>query len=249
MPRTSARLTPQADALETRMVLSAVLTPAEYGAARNQIAQVVNRLAATGNEAQADAALARAVRTIPASAALLPTLDAALATNPVSTRTLMADVNTFLRDHVATGYIVVPNAALRRTIGVVTPAPPPSSPPVSPVVPTPPSPPTTGPAAPATPPAPASPPASLSVNILNSVNSNIDVSFTQVVNGTRTQLTGVSIRVGATARFVPVITQNSSPITVSAQSPSIGYWEITAPANFSQLEIKYMYGTCYFYFK
>ncbi len=243
MPRISARFTPQADALETRMVLSAVLTPAGYEAARTQIAQVVNRLAATGNLARADAALPRAVRTIPDSAALLPTLDADLATNPVSTRTLMADVNTFVRNHVATGDIVVPNAALRRTIGVVAPATPPASVPVTPVVPTPPSQPSPSPGAPAT------PPVSFSVNIINSVNSNLDVSFTQVVNGTRTQLTGVSITANDTARFVPVITQNSSPITVSAQSQSVGYWEIIAPANFSQLQIKYMYGKCYFYFQ
>ena len=242
MPRTPARFAPQADALESRLVLSAVLTPAEYAAARNRIAQVVDRLAATGNVAQADAALGRAVRSIPDAAALLPTLDAALATNPVTTRTLMAGVNGFIRDHVATGDIAVPNAALRRKIGLVAPANPPASLPVTIVAPTAAAPPT-GLVA------PASSPAALSVSILNSVTSNLDVSFTQVVNGTRTELTGVSIRAGATARFVPVITQNSSPIIVSAQSQSVGYWEVTAPANFSQLKIQYVYGRCYFYFK
>ena len=244
MPRTPSRFTPQADALETRMVLSAVLTPAGYEAARNRIAQVVHQLVATGNLVRADAAIERAVRSIPDSAALVPTLDVALATKPVSTRILMTSVNNFLRDHVATGDIVVPNAALRRTIGVVAPATPPSSPPATVVVTTTPPQTTTGPVAPAT------PPASLSVSILNSVtNSNLDVRFTQVVNGTRTQLTGVFIRAGATARFIPVITQSQSPIIVSVQSPSVGYWEIVAPANFSQLEIRYMYGKCYFYFK
>ena len=248
MSRTPARFAPQVDALETRMVLSAVLTPAGYQAAHNRIAQVVDRLAATGNLAQADAALGRVVRSIPDNQALLPTLDAALAVNPVSTRTLMAGVNGFIRDHVATGDIVVPNAALRRTIGLVAPAPPPSpAPPASPPVTTPPpivTPPgTTGTVT------SASPPASLSVTIQNSVTSNLDVSFMQVVNGTRTQLTAVSIRAGATARFVPIITQSSSPIIVSAQSQSVGYWEITAPANFSQLQITYMYGKCHFYFK
>ena len=243
MPRNSSRFTPQADLLEARMVLSAVLTPAGYEAAHNGIAQAVSRLAATGNVARADAALARAVQSIPDSAALLPTLDAAVATNPVTTRTLMADVNTFLRAEVATGDIVVSNAALRRTIGLVA-ATPPSSPPVTTAPPSTPSPPTTGSGTPAT------PPASLSVSIFNAVtNSDLNVSFTQVVNGVRTQLTGVFVRAGTTASFVPIITQSSSPITVSAQSPSVGYWQITAPTNFTQLEIKSMNGKCYFYFE
>lgn len=244
MPSHPARFAPRVDALETRMVPSAVLTPAGYGAARDRIAQVVDRLAATGDVARADAALERAVRTIPDNRALLPALDAALTTDRVTTRTLMAGVNGFIRDRVATGDIVVPNAALRRTIGVVAPTAPPPSLPVGVGVSSAPPRGTTGPIAP--PPAPTPP--SLSVSIQNSVTSDLDVSFTQVVNGTRVQLTGVSIRAGATARFVPIITQNSSPITVSVRGRSIGYWEITAPADFSQLQIKSIYGRCYFYF-
>lgn len=241
MPRTSARFRPQAAALESRLVLSTVLTPAAYEAARGRIVQAVARFAATGNEAQSDVALARAVRTIPAGAALLPTLDAALEAGRARPRAaaVVADVNGFLRDRIATGEIAVPNPALRRKLGLVAPSPPPvvvGSPP--PATPRPP-----GPTAP-----PAAPPASFTVGVRNSTTSALDVQFTQVVNGVRTQLTDVAIRARTTAPFVGVVRQNSSPITVSAQSPSVGYWEVVAPAEFSQLDITYMNGRCYFYF-
>ena len=237
------RFAPQVVSLEARMVLSAAnLTPAAYEAARGRIVEAAHRLAVTGDLDRADANLERAVRTIPQGGALLPTLEAEAASGPASPRILVNSLNDFIRDRVTTGDITVSSPALRKVLGITPPVAP--TPPAAPT-PTPPSP---GPGLPSS----GSPtPSSLSVNIFNSIsNSSIYVSFSQVVNGVRTQLTGVSIGAGVTARFVPIITQNSSPILVSAQNQStIGYWETTAPASFSQLKIAYLGGRGQFYFR
>lgn len=229
------RFTPRADALETKLVLSAgSLTPAGYQAARVGIVQVVHRLEATGNVVQAEVGLGRAVRTIPGGGDLLPTLDAEVSSGDVAARTLLGSLDDFIRDRAATGDILL-KGSLRKTLGPVAPSPDPTAP----------APPPPGPAGGA-PTAPT--PASLTVNITNATTSQVYVSFTQVVGGVRTELTGVAVGSGVTARFVPIITRNSTPITVSFQSPSLGYWEILAPADFSQLRLAYTAGRGQFFF-
>ena len=232
------KFTPRAEALEAKMVLSAgSLTPAGYQAARVGIVQAVQRLEATGNLVQADVALGRAVRTIPDGGGLLPTLQAEAASGDVAARTLLGSLDDFIRDRVAAGDIVL-KGSLRKTLAPTSPSPAPLAP--APTVP--------GPSGPSGPSAPTPTPASLSVNIANATTSPLYVSFTQVVDGVRTELTGTSVGPGVTARFVPIVTRNSSPITVSFQSRTLGYWQIVAPADFGQLRIAYYYNRGQFFF-
>lgn len=231
------KFTPRADALEAKLVLSAGgLTPAGYEAARGRIVQAVQRLEATGNLVQAEAALGRAVRTIPGGGALLPTLDAEVASADVAARTLLGSLDDFIRDRVASGEIVL-KGSLRRTLGPAVASP-------APAVPGPAVPGRASPGSSTTAPTPAS----LTVNIANGTTSQLYVSFTQVVNGVRTELTGTAVGSGVTARFVPIITRNSTPITVSFQSPTLGYWQVVAPANFGQLRVAYYDGRGQFFF-
>lgn len=133
MSRNPSRFTPRCDALEPRLALAAgaaaaadaILTPAEYVAARRGIERSLLITARTGDEARAEAALARGIGHVPGGDAVLSQLEADLATftpgvrySALEARHRMAtSLDAFIRDGVDAGTIEVRGALRSRFRG------------------------------------------------------------------------------------------------------------------------------------